>query len=145
MLLKKVVLGILLISWMTIIFLFSNQTMENSTSLSDSLLSNIIDIVSFKKLNKHDKKITMEKLSIVIRKIAHFTEYFILGIILYFNLKLYSLDNRLIIGIILCFLYASSDEIHQLFIDGRSARIFDIFIDTLGSSCSLFLLSYFIK
>jgi VanZ family protein len=41
-------------------------------------------------------------------------------------------------------LYACTDEIHQIFIPGRTARIKDIFIDTAGGSAGL-LLGYFIN
>ena len=34
-------------------------------------------------------------------------------------------------------LYAISDEVHQLFTDGRSFKVYDIIIDTLGSTTSI--------
>jgi VanZ family protein len=42
--------------------------------------------------------------------------------------------------ILLCFLYASSDEIHQLFVPGRSGSFIDILLDTFGSSCAIVFL-----
>lgn len=47
-----------------------------------------------------------------------------------------------LITILICFLYAVSDEIHQYFVPGRACRIFDVTIDTLGSS--FFILVYFL-
>ena len=44
-----------------------------------------------------------------------------------------------IISIFLSFLYACSDEVHQLFIVERTGRILDVFIDTLGASTGVFL------
>ncbi|MBO5743146.1 MAG: VanZ family protein [Clostridia bacterium] len=38
------------------------------------------------------------------------------------------------ITILICFVYAVSDEIHQFFVPGRACRILDVLIDTLGSS-----------
>ena len=44
------------------------------------------------------------------------------------------------LALIFAGLYGASDELHQLFIAGRSASIFDVFIDTLGSflGCMLY-------
>ena len=36
------------------------------------------------------------------------------------------------LAILLCFAYAGSDELHQLFVPGRAALIGDVFIDSLG-------------
>ena len=47
------------------------------------------------------------------------------------------------IGILLCFIYSCSDEIHQLFISERTGKPLDVIIDTLGSSASIFLYYYF--
>lgn len=43
----------------------------------------------------------------------------------------------LVFYIILCFLYACSDEFHQTFIGGRSPRMLDVMIDTIGSIVGL--------
>ena len=40
---------------------------------------------------------------------------------------------------LICFLYSISDEIHQMFIDGRSSEKFDVLIDTIGSSFGVFI------
>ena len=34
---------------------------------------------------------------------------------------------------VFCFLYACSDEVHQLFVPGRSGNIIDVGIDSIGS------------
>jgi VanZ family protein len=44
---------------------------------------------------------------------------------------------------ILCFLYACSDEIHQLYVPGRSGNIKDVFVDSIG--ISLVLVVYYFK
>lgn len=43
--------------------------------------------------------------------------------------------------VIICFLYALSDEIHQYFVPGRACRVFDVIVDTAGSVffCLLYL------
>jgi VanZ family protein len=71
----------------------------------------------------------------LIKKSAHVTEYFILGLFLNFSLKnstKLSLRQRLLLLIIIGLVYAVSDEFHQTFIAGREGRIRDVLIDSLG-------------
>ena len=42
----------------------------------------------------------------------------------------------------ICFLYACTDEFHQLFIAGRSAEIKDVLIDSFGSLTSILLCNF---
>jgi len=63
---------------------------------------------------------------LVLRKIAHLTEYAILGALLVRALA------RPWLAILLGALYATSDEIHQHFVRGRHAAWYDVVIDTVG-------------
>ena len=40
--------------------------------------------------------------------------------------------NRIIYSLIIGMVYATSDEIHQKFIEGRSGQITDVMIDSMG-------------
>ena len=42
-----------------------------------------------------------------------------------------------VMGLAVTFLYASSDEIHQLFIPGRSGQFTDVLIDTSGGLAAI--------
>lgn len=77
--------------------------------------------------------------SVIVRKFAHFTEYFILGILSINMINSYG--KRWYVAVIICVLYAISDEMHQLFVSGRSCQITDILIDSLGSTCGILLLN----
>lgn len=128
----------ILILWMMLIFWFSNQGGELSGEMSDGFISEIISVIE--KVGNisldNDKIITMFVLPI--RKLAHFSLYFVLGILWMSLLKEYniSLSKQVIYSILFCYIYACSDEIHQLFIPGRSGNLFDTIIDILGSICS---------
>lgn len=76
-----------------------------------------------------------------IRKLAHFTIYMILGIAVMNYMNTYKMDNkrRIILTIIVGMLYATSDEIHQFFVPGRSAEVRDVCIDTLGVICGVII------
>lgn len=43
------------------------------------------------------------------------------------------------LSILICMLYACSDEIHQLFVSGRSGKVLDVCIDTFGSLMGIFI------
>ncbi len=82
---------------------------------------------------------------LLFRKVAHITEYFILALLLYrafkgsFHLSYLGL---FLWSFSLTFLYAISDEIHQLFVFGRSGNLEDVMIDTLGIIGFYILLGY---
>lgn len=137
---KKIIYPILLISWMTVIFCFSNQNGVKSQGLSDNLINKVIDI-SNNNMSKSNRRKIISNVSFLIRKLAHFTEYLILGILIYLVISVYGLKKVILFSILFIFIYACSDEIHQLFSDGRSAKVLDVFIDTIGGSTGIFLLN----
>jgi VanZ family protein len=63
---------------------------------------------------------------LVLRKIAHLTEYAVLGALLVRAVR----SPAVAIG--LGALYSTSDEIHQHFVRGRHAAWYDVAIDTIG-------------
>ena len=142
---KKYFLVILLVFWLLVIFLFSNQTASKSQSTSDKVASDIVDVVETvtkNEIKKDKKENIIENTRFLVRKTAHFTLYFILGIIVYLLFNSYGVKKILFYSILFCFLYACSDEIHQLFLDGRTAKVLDICIDTCGSSLAIISLFY---
>lgn len=139
---KDKVLIILAIIWMGVIFMFSAQVSDESKSSSNKVTSAVVNtVISIKKENISEEKRQkiIEDKTFIVRKTAHFTEYFILGLILilYVQTKEKLATKYIILAIIFCVLYATSDEIHQLFVDGRSCKIIDILIDTCGSSLAI--------
>ncbi len=120
---KKIIKWVLLISWMIIIFLLSHQPYSGEST--HSIVEKVLPVLDKESINT---------INFIIRKLAHFTEYFILTHLLYSLLKEYSKDKRkiIIISIAICLLYAITDEIHQLYIPGRTAKLKDIMIDTTG-------------
>ena len=68
----------------------------------------------------------------IVRKLAHLTEFTILGSVLYTILRRYITYGTVIKTIALGILIASLDEFIQLFSPGRSSQLSDILIDTIG-------------
>ncbi|MCI9435156.1 MAG: VanZ family protein [Bacilli bacterium] len=147
---KKIIIYILLISWMGLIFFFSHQSAIDSDKVSSGVIDKIIhtiEIISNHKLTDNELELISNYLVFPIRKLAHFTLYFILGILFYNLIKSYIKNNkkRIIVSLLFCLLYACSDEIHQIFIPGRSGEIRDVLIDSIGSFMGIILIYVFLK
>lgn len=75
-------------------------------------------------------------------KILHFLAYFLYGLTIQFafiNSKNINTKKFYITVMIIGTLFALSDEIHQYFVKGRSADVFDWIADSLGIISSLLL------
>ncbi|MBP3914568.1 MULTISPECIES: VanZ family protein [unclassified Clostridium] len=117
----------LLIGWMLLIFFMSNQPADISNKQSD-LAINLFSIIGID-LNNHLGEIA----SFVVRKAAHFTEYFILYCFSIAVCKHYvDIKKARIYCLFIVLGYAISDEIHQYFIPGREMAIRDVAIDFSG-------------
>jgi VanZ family protein len=71
----------------------------------------------------------------VIRKCAHFAEYFILGLLILRGIRAGRHGTRpawAAVAILLVAGYAALDEFHQSFVPGRTAAISDVLLDTTG-------------
>ena len=70
----------------------------------------------------------------IVRKAAHITEYAVLAAAVFFALYFWTNKKRVLYfsTVVFCIFYAVTDEIHQLFVKGRSGRISDVLIDAVG-------------
>lgn len=132
---KKIIYTILLFIWMLVIFMFSSQNGTNSQKTSDVITDKVVSTIEHVKKEKLDKNDT----SLIVRKLAHFIEYFILGILAYLTISNYNIKNPLICSILICIMYASLDEAHQIFSIGRSPKILDVIIDSCGSVLAILI------
>ncbi|ACD53838.1 VanZ family protein [Clostridium botulinum] len=133
---RKVVNWILLILWMIIIFAMSNQPAVVSDKQSGLVITTLTN------LGIDMNGIFGELANFIVRKTAHFLEYMILGILILNVLEIHYTRQKIrLLGVLLVFLYASSDEIHQLFVQGREGAFRDVVIDTLGGTFGIFVIS----
>ena len=136
----KTIKFILIILCMTFIFSLSADNGEVSEKKSDSVIVKITETIFHRKLTDEEKEKYIEKTVVLVRKTAHFTLYFILGLLIISFLKEFGLTKKsIIISIIVVLLYACSDEIHQTFVAGRSGEVLDVLIDTIGGSLSTYI------
>lgn len=134
---KKIITLLMLVSWMLLIFSFSRQNGEASGSLSESVGYRIARLQS----NLLQQEKTREQLlkqaegmDFIIRKGAHMSEYAILGILFLLHCFTYQNKRRhpYILALLFCIAFAATDEIHQLFVPGRSGQLADVCIDAAG-------------
>ncbi len=139
----RIIFLILIIINSLIIFGFSSQNGEESSSLSKTVINKIADILNI----KENRTAFLDLGEKIIRKLAHFSIYTLLGIwsisfLHTFNIKI---KYQVIISSIWGILYAITDEFHQMFSIGRNASIDDVIIDTLGVIFGLFFVLLILK
>ena len=129
----KIVKIILIIIWMITVFRFSNQGGTESSSTSAKVTKVIVDVVVNDKKEENKVQIA-NKIEKAVRKFAHYTIYTIGGfLIMNYAYTTDKTKKQQILGSLLFgAFYAATDEVHQYFVPGRSARVFDVGIDTLG-------------
>ena len=154
---KKLILIILLIiAWCVVIFTFSAMPSNESNNKSKGT----IDIVTEKTLkitnklgitNKHPSNQRMnnfiENLNKPLRKCMHASVYLVLSILIFCCLKMTKLNNGIIslLSVILSFLYACTDEFHQMFVSGRTSEWLDVMIDTVGAILGVIVINTIFK
>ncbi|MBP5772703.1 MAG: VanZ family protein [Eubacterium sp.] len=136
----RIVLIALIVGWMIMIFDFSADDGVESQTLSDKITIKVVHIMkpNYDSMPRNEQKALFNKVSFIVRKIGHFGEYGLLGLLVTGFLLTFegirNLKKRYIVlfGTLWCFVYALTDETHQLFVQGRSAKIGDVFVDVIG-------------
>lgn len=164
--LKKILSWILVVIWMIIIFYFSNMNTTESNQKSLETIEHIIDATeqldtSKQEVQQENNNLTVEEqyqqyqkqqyeqyqrqqlinvLNYPVRKLAHMFIYFVLALLILSAFKNEKKRKKIKdITLVICFLYAYTDELHQAFVVGRSGNIFDVFIDTIGSLIAIMI------
>ncbi len=137
----RITVSLLLVFWMSVIFIMSAQPATESSRMSGGFVSKVIDILysDFKNFSTERQNSIINNLTFLVRKTAHFLEYFILGVLAVMltftlNTKVFiKISGATIFGVI----YAVSDEVHQYFVPGRACRFLDVCIDSMGIICAV--------
>lgn len=126
---KKTIAIILLIVWMMVIFNFSSQNATNSSGQSMGII---------KVLGLDNNK----NIEFIIRKSAHMFSYFVLFLS---AINVFKQFNNIvgrkeyIYSVIICLIYAITDELHQTFVPGRTGKYEDVLIDMIGVIVGIFV------
>lgn len=142
----RVILGILILANMVVIFLFSAQSGEESGQTSGRVTRFVASIVvsDFEELSEAEQEVMIERIHPFVRKGAHMAEFGSLGALILLLLITWRgyLLRKWLISLGSTFLYACSDELHQMLSESRGPQFSDVLIDTCGAliTCSAILL-----
>ncbi len=128
---------ILVIMWMAFIFYMSAQTGTESADMSSPIAETVarIFVPGLDNMPEEKQDKVIGKAEFIIRKGAHFTEYAILGFLIYLVVQMYVSKKVYTFAAswIPATAYAAGDEFHQMFVGGRSPQIRDVCIDSAGA------------
>lgn len=135
------ILSLSTVGVMILIFCFSNQASDTSSKVSGKVLSyfiNNFDIIK-RFYGAHPNMVHT-----IIRKMAHFSIYMLLGIMVCLMLNAFMIRWAGSKTAFICLFYAISDEFHQYFIPGRSSQVLDVCIDFAGSLTGIVVTTVFL-
>lgn len=120
---KRIILFVLVISWMILIFWFSSAGHEVSSGQSERVVQDV----------RHMTNISVPEM--IVRKAAHVFLYFVLGILLTLLVRTYHIRWRSVVlwAVGIACTYAATDETHQLLVGGRSGQVSDVLLDTAAA------------
>lgn len=124
---KSPLLPFIVLGWMAVMYYLSNQPGLEVTPFLNKLLSFV---------PKMPNKLLSNEFEYVLRKTAHIIEYAVLYIITFFAIynekKEKAVAKAILASLLICFIFAISDEVHQYFVPKRDGRIFDVITDLFG-------------
>ena len=141
-------LACLTLFWMVFIFMMSSAGKDESNSQSGAVCEFICEhfVEGYEEMAPEEQIQMQQKISFPVRKCAHLSEYAVLGALMTLTAASWRREDEETMrtgetpGGTVCilpvlaagFLYAVSDEIHQIFVPGRSGEPRDVLIDTSG-------------
>ena len=150
----SVVLGILILGCYVMMFRFSADNAGDSSAISSKITKVLMKIYDYffasgpVDPNAPPTGFNMlEYLEKIVRKVAHFTEFFLLGSlsISLFSLWMNSGKKCMLIVFFQLVISAAFDEIHQFFVPGRYASVSDVILDTIGGMTGVICLYFWIN
>ena len=138
-----VLVGILILANMVLITSFSLESREDSGNRSHSVTEQVVIIIQpeYPQMSPDEQATTIEKFHLPIRKLAHFTEFCLLGMLTATFVHILGKGRYWLWWIIpsgICLLYAIFDEVLQIY-TSRGSSPKDVGIDFLGSLTGILL------
>lgn len=132
----RIVSSALLLGWMVLIFVLSSENAGASANTSGQIIKKIAEVVNrdFVNLPLVEQNSIIENWQSFVRTSAHFMEYIVLGFLAANTVRAFNVKQKFIywLPVLFCCIYSIGDEIHQIFVPGRSCQLGDIVVDTLG-------------
>ncbi|MDO4562901.1 MAG: VanZ family protein [Clostridia bacterium] len=128
---KKIFVVILVLLGVLRTFAFSAQTSEESGALSDSLIYRVmVNFSFFSAMDEAARMSYVEEASFYVRKGAHMFLFATLAAACVMMFLVWQGKSRS--AFIMCTIFAVTDELHQLFVPGRSGELRDVCVDMTG-------------
>jgi VanZ family protein len=130
------------ILWMAVVFLLSSDqfSAQHTSLIVEPILRFLLPQVSDQ---------TIEMAHLLVRKSGHLLEYFVLGVLLFRAFRGGSADSPVhrhaFAAATVLLLYAASDELHQVFVPGRTPSPLDVLIDFTGGLLGITLITLMIN
>lgn len=125
----------LTVVWIMVIFAFSMQSGTESSELSGGIVDWLIELVF------NGEFAYAVELGFLTRKVAHFTEYLVLGVLVTHTVKQTNCFEQVfvivVVSVLVCVCVAACDETIQLFSEGRSGQVVDVVLDSCGALCGV--------
>lgn len=137
---------LLVIAVMVMIYCFSAQTGTESGAMSGQITRWVLNLVvpGFGDFSPEKQETIRSAVSFAVRKLAHFSEYALLGFALMLHIA--QIEKKIAVRLpwlwswVVGTLYAASDEFHQGFVAGRGPSVRDVMIDSAGVLAGTLLL-----
>ena len=136
---KIIIYTIMTVCWIALIFSFSLQPADASSELSSGFGKMILETFAPELLEELEA-MPEEQLGVLhhlLRKCAHFSEYFVLGLLVMLTLCQTLFSYKVSIGVGVGVLVAAVDEMIQRFVPGRSGQMTDVLLDTVGACAGI--------
>mgnify|MGYP005790170019 CR=1 FL=1 len=144
----RVLLVVLIFINFVVTFGFSGQSGTESSGVSRKVTLFLLNIWgNYDEPLNEEQEQEVQNIEHIVRKVAHFSIYALLGFLLMGLASTYNICNKkkIILSLIVGILYASLDEFHQSFIPGRTALVTDVLIDTAGTTTGIIIMWLIIK
>lgn len=137
----RIITAAAVVLWMGVIFMLSAQDHVASNKISGVIEDAVIDVTNddLESKTPYEQRIVRESVYSFVRTSAHFLCFAVLGALSLTALLTYRINQlfKVIISLAFSVLYAVSDEVHQIFVPGRSFEAVDIGFDALGVACGV--------
>ena len=128
------------VGWMIFIIALSSEPADQSKLTSGAVVKLLVDMLSTVLPiadTPREKALLAAQLHNLVRKAAHAFNYFVLGCLAYRTFWLFDGRKRwrrfVLFAALFCVAFAALDELHQLYVPGRSGELRDVLIDSISA------------
>ena len=142
----KISVWLFFCGWVLLIIWFSAQPAIESKGMSGMVVQVLVDMLTTLlpgTLSAKEQHLLLQNLHGLVRKVAHGFNYFVLGCLAYQAFSSHSRSRKkawlVAAAMFFCVAFAVLDELHQVYVPGRSGELRDVVIDSGGALTGILL------